>query len=234
MIVGLEELDKLNLRNDQYVIIGSAATIAHGRNTTNVDLDVLLIGVKRKSECDFLDIGNGKFECLSKSDIMYDSVVIDGYRYMGLKSLYLFYKELYNKTKTFKHATTLIWIKYQLIRKYLTSAQHIDIWINGELTIEIVILYVFFKLIINKNNDYIKIHNVRICEHKPKSHYKVIPFPDYKLSVKGNHDTIHIDIDALFGTFSEEITDNFPHYTLENVGYKMHTISLFHLKGVLD
>lgn len=114
-IQGLELIDQLQLSADSYVILGSAAAIAHGFEKTNGDLDVLVrepIGIESLG---ILDIGTGLFDGnLSKEAIFEDSVLIDGYRYMGLASLCEFYRTLSEKTGKEKHIQTYRWVRERL------------------------------------------------------------------------------------------------------------------------
>ena len=110
-VVGLEFIDQLQLSSDSYVILGSAAAIAHGMNKINGDLDILVkepIGIESLG---ILDIGTGLFDGnLSKEEIFHDSILIDGYRYMGLASLLEFYRVLSAKTGKQKHIDTFEWV----------------------------------------------------------------------------------------------------------------------------
>jgi hypothetical protein len=111
-VIGLELIDQLGLSEDDYVILGSAAAIAHGMDKTNSDLDILVkesIGV---ISFGILDIGDGKFDGnLSKEYIFSDSVIIDGYRYMGINSLCEFYRTLSEQTGEEKHVETYAWVR---------------------------------------------------------------------------------------------------------------------------
>ncbi len=110
-IQGLELIDQLQLSADSYVILGSAAAIAHGMPGVNGDLDILIqepIGVESLG---ILDIGTGLFDGgLSKEAIFADSVLIEGRRVMGLDSLRQFYRILSEKTGKEKHIKTYQWI----------------------------------------------------------------------------------------------------------------------------
>lgn len=110
-IVGLELIDELGLSADSYVILGSAAAIAHGMPGQNNDLDILVrnpIGIKNHG---ILDIGNGLFDgSLDKESIFQDSVLIEGYRYMGMRTLLEFYRTLSELTQKEKHISTFQWI----------------------------------------------------------------------------------------------------------------------------
>lgn len=110
-IQGLELINQLQLSADSYVILGSAAAIAHGMSKTNGDLDILVrepIGI---NSLGILDIGTGLFDGnLSKEAIFEDSCLIDGYRYMGLSSLCEFYRTLSEKTGKEKHISTYQWV----------------------------------------------------------------------------------------------------------------------------
>lgn len=114
-VIGLELIDQLKLSSDSYVILGSAAAIVHGMDKVNGDLDILVkepIGI---NSIGILDIGTGLFDGnLSKEYIFSDSIVIDGYRYMGISSLCEFYRVLSEKTGKEKHVLTYQWVLNKL------------------------------------------------------------------------------------------------------------------------
>ena len=114
-VIGLELIDQLQLSSDSYVILGSAAAIAHGMEKVNGDLDILVIESIGIESLGILDIGTSLFDGnLSKEEIFLDSIIIDGYRYMGLVSLCEFYRVLSEKTGKEKHIMTYQWVLAKL------------------------------------------------------------------------------------------------------------------------
>lgn len=117
-IHGLELIDQLKLSADSYVILGSAAAIAHGMPKSNNDLDILVQNPIGVESVGILDIGTGLFDGnLSKEAIFADSCLIDGYRFMGLASLLEFYRTLSVKTGKQKHLDTLQWVQERVVGK---------------------------------------------------------------------------------------------------------------------
>jgi len=111
-ILGLNDIDSLKLNINDYVIIGSAAAIAHGMPKTNSDLDVVIRDGISAYPVGILDICdhvlNGK---ISKTEIFRTSVVMAGYRYMGLLTLFKFYQILSQQTEKEKHVFAFHWLK---------------------------------------------------------------------------------------------------------------------------
>lgn len=126
-IVGLELIDQLGLTEDDYVILGSAAAIAHGMDKTNLDLDILVKNPIGITSFGILDIGDGTFQGnLNKAYIFNDSIIIGGYRYMGINSLCEFYRALAEQTGKEKHIATYEWVCQQAVAAELYNRMRIN------------------------------------------------------------------------------------------------------------
>ena len=117
-IVGLENIDLLGLSAEkcEYVVMGGAACIAHGMNVVNEDVDVLVKPhLVVPSTFGNLDLGTGIFTCgLTPEIIFNESVIIEGYRFMGLRTLYQFYQMLWLVTGKTKYIPKMLWLLEQI------------------------------------------------------------------------------------------------------------------------
>lgn len=129
----LSELDALGLSNNDYVILGSAAAIAHGLNRKNDDIDLFitpeafkkiekkLTPVQKAGTTMYKD-ASGKLDINFSTDVFKDNLgklfaeseIIGEHRYLTLSGLYDFYKWLFETYKQEKHRLTLYWLE-QLI-----------------------------------------------------------------------------------------------------------------------
>lgn len=134
----LEDLDYLELSNEDYIIVGSAAAILYGALGKNSDLDVLLrksvlnrlldegkikiirdsiSGIEKYSAVNSegrilnVDLGvvrkDGEMELFDDLDIVYNYLIIGGYRFLSLTHAIKFYRILYNRYGSEKHSRTL-------------------------------------------------------------------------------------------------------------------------------
>lgn len=117
-IIGLNNIDLLGLSTEKmdYVIMGGAACIAHGMDITNEDVDLLVKPeVVIYHSFGNLDIGTGCFACGLTSDFIFEtSVVIGGYRFMGLRTLYQFYQMLFLISGKEKYIPKMLWLSKKL------------------------------------------------------------------------------------------------------------------------
>ena len=126
----LDKLDMLNLGLDEYVILGSAAAMAHGYpKETNEDIDIFicqsafdtiadrLSPIEKaghtmyvdKSGCLDIDTSVEVFRA-DLSEVFRMSCVIDGHRYLDMEGLLRFYTHLYEGYGMEKHKMILDWI----------------------------------------------------------------------------------------------------------------------------
>lgn len=95
-----------------YVILGSASAMAHGYETINSDLDVVVRGGSALQSQEGLDVGYAvAVEGLSVDDIFEDSIVVNGYRFMGLSTLTKFYRYLAANSGKKKHQEIYAWLQ---------------------------------------------------------------------------------------------------------------------------
>lgn len=126
----LDKLDVLGLSVDEYVILGSAAAMAHGHpKQKNDDIDLyvvqtafdrikpMLVAVQKAGTTMYedstgcLDIGNSVDVFKDDLDKAFEmSCVIDGHRFLNIDGLKLFYEHLYNGYKREKHKLILDWL----------------------------------------------------------------------------------------------------------------------------
>lgn len=130
----LEQIDKLGLNPNEYVIVGSAACVLYGMNYDNHDIDItisetefdkikskLILGRHDgihdnmyKDQSGYLDINLGNiYPELSFKLLKSKSHLVNGYRFLTVDGLKYFYRFLYDKHHMKKHKDHLEWLEHE-------------------------------------------------------------------------------------------------------------------------
>ena len=217
---GLREIDRLNLKDDQYIIIGDSAISViswYNKNTANTSLDVLLYMNNKstpklnvlllnraipKKENEFLHFWGSDSLPVPASLLYYDSIMVNGYRFMGLKSLYFYYKELYNKTKIYRYRVCFDAVLTELCKNYFAPHKSILVWQPGKITTEFLFKYTILSTINNNKNV-----SIYLGEDKPTNHNNIRSLDTLDVQLKHLTDRVQLRLDQVGQLISDDILD---------------------------